>query len=53
MIFLDYSDCGAEGEPCVVSINQESDYELSYVADNFAQFIRGLVPAEDEGADEE
>ena len=53
MIFLDYSDCGTEGEPCVVSINQESDFELSYVADNFAQFIRGLVPAEDEGADEE
>lgn len=48
MIVLDYSDCGPEGEPCLVSIDQESDYEISYLADNFAQFIRSLVPAEDD-----
>lgn len=48
MIVLDYSDCGPQGEPCVVSIDQESDYEISYLADNFAQFIRSLVPAEDD-----
>lgn len=48
MIFLDYSDCDPEGEPCVVSIDQESHYEISYVADSFADFIRSLAPAEDE-----
>ena len=48
MIFLDYSDCGADGEPCVMSVDQESNYEVSYVADNFAEFIRGLVPADEE-----
>jgi hypothetical protein len=44
MIFLDYSDCGPEGEPCVVHIDQESDYEITYLADDFASFVRGLVP---------
>jgi DNA replication protein DnaC len=52
MIFLDYSDCGPEGEPCVVSIDQESNYEVSYLADNFAEFIRNLIPDEDEDEDE-
>ena len=53
MIFLDYSDCGPDGEPCVVSVNQESNYEISYVADNFAEFIRGLEPSEDEELDDD
>ena len=44
MIFLDYSDCGPEGEPCVVHIDQESNYEITYLADNFEDFVRGLVP---------
>lgn len=51
MIFLDYSDCGKSGEPCVVQIDQESDYELTYLADDFASFVRGLVPFEDEEED--
>lgn len=42
MIFLDYSDCGPEGEPCVVHIDQESDYEITYLADNFEDFVKGL-----------
>lgn len=42
LIFLDYSDCGPEGEPCVVHVNQESDYEITYLADNFKDFIDGL-----------
>ena len=53
MIFLDYSDCGADGEPCVVSVDQESNYEISYVADNFAQLIRGLAVADDEELDDD
>ena len=46
MIFLDYSDCGPEGEPCVVHIDQESDYEITYLADTFGDFVRGLLPEE-------
>jgi len=42
MIFLDYSDCGPEGEPCIVHINRESDYEITYLADSFEAFVRGL-----------
>lgn len=51
MIFLDYSDCGAQGEPCVVEIEQESDYEIIYLADNFKEFVSELF--EEEDADEE
>ena len=47
MIFLDYSDCSPEGEPCVVSINQEDNYEVSYLADDFAEFIRNLISDQD------
>jgi hypothetical protein len=42
MLALDYRDCGPEGEPKVVHIDQESDYKITVVADNFASFIRGL-----------
>ena len=47
MIFLDYSDCGPEGEPCVVHIDQEADYEVTYLADNFKDFIDGLFNDEE------
>ena len=53
MIFLDYSDCGPEGEPCVVHIDQEGGYEITYLADNFKDFIDGLFPSlEDEDEDD-
>ena len=48
MIFLDYTDCGPEGEPCVVHIAQESNYEITYLADCFEDFVRGLVPMEED-----
>lgn len=48
MIFLDYSDCGPDGEPCVIHIDQESNYEITYLADNFEDFIRGLFPASED-----
>lgn len=48
MIFLDYSDCGPEGEPCVVHIDQEGGYEITYLADNFKDFIDGLFAYEED-----
>lgn len=51
MIFLDYRECGVNGEPSVVHINQESDYEITYLAGDFESFICGLSQPEEE-ADE-
>lgn len=51
MIFLDYSECGRDGEPKVVHIDQESDYELSPIAKNFEEFI-GLLQTEEEYEDD-
>ena len=48
MIFLDYSDCGQEGEPCVVHIDQEGGYEITYLADNFKDFVDGLFTSLDD-----
>jgi len=43
MIALDYRKCGKDGEPEVVSIDQESDYDIIFLAKDFETFIRGLV----------
>ena len=43
MIFLDYRECGPQGEPKVVHVDQEDDYYVTFLADNFEKFIRGLV----------
>lgn len=53
MIFLDYSDCGPQGEPCVVEIDQESNYEVTYLADNFKSFVVGLITDDDDDEDGE
>jgi len=42
MLCLDYRECGSEGEPKVVHIDQECDYKITLVAENFESFIRGL-----------
>lgn len=42
MLCLDYRECGANGEPQVVHIDQEWDYQITFVAPNFEAFIRGL-----------
>ena len=47
MIFLDYRECGRQGEPKVVHIDQELDYEITLLADNFEDFTRGLVDSEE------
>ncbi len=52
MIFLDYRECGPKcenGEPKVVYIDQEADYEIVVLANTFEEFINGLV--EDEEVD--
>lgn len=43
MILLDYSKCGTEGEPEVVHVDQEYDYKKTFLANNFNEFITGLV----------
>lgn len=53
MVFLDYSDCGPQGEPCVVIIDQESDYETTYLADDFASFVGGLFEEDEEDSDDD
>lgn len=47
MVFLDYRECGPLGEPKVVHIDQESDFEITPLAENFENFIRGLKNAEE------
>ncbi len=47
MVFLDYRECGPDGEPKVVYIDQEYNYKITPLADNFEEFIRGLVNEED------
>ena len=42
MIFLDYRDCGPQGDPAVVHVDQENDYKITHLADSFEEFIRGL-----------
>jgi hypothetical protein len=42
MVCLDYRKCGSQGEPQVVHVDQEADYQITFVADNFEAFIRGL-----------
>jgi len=50
MVCLDYSQCGPAGEPRVVHVDQEWDYETVVVAANFESFIRRL---EDDSAFEQ
>ncbi len=42
MVFLDYRECGPEGEPKVVVIDQEYDYRITPLADSFEEFVLRL-----------
>jgi len=46
MIMLDYRECGPEGEPSVVHVDQEADYDVTVLAPDFETFVRGLVGEE-------
>lgn len=43
MICLDYRKNGTDGEPQVVHVDQEDDYKITFLAENFTEFIKGLV----------
>ena len=49
---LDYRECGKDGEPKVVLVEQEWDFEIVELAPDFETFIRSLRH-EDEFIDEE
>ena len=53
MIFLDYRECGTTGEPKVVRVDQEGDYSITLLADNFGDFIKNLYISIEEITDEE
>jgi hypothetical protein len=42
MLCLDYRSCGPYGEPTVVHVDQEVDYKVTFVSNDFESFIRGL-----------
>ena len=46
MVCLDYRECGPEGEPTVVHVDQEFDYKVTLLAESFEAFIRGLISNE-------
>jgi hypothetical protein len=44
MLCLDYRTCGPNGEPSVVHVDQERNFKVTLVAENFESFVRGLEP---------
>ena len=53
MIFLDYRECGPTGEPKVLRVDQEGDYSMTPLADNFGDFIKNLYISIEDITDEE
>jgi SMI1 / KNR4 family. len=43
IIMLDYRKCGPHGEPEVIHVDQEFDYKITFLAENFITFLNGLV----------
>lgn len=53
VVMLDYRACGKDGEPEVIHVDQEDDYEITFLANNFEEFIKGLVSEEQYDTSEE
>ena len=47
MIYLDYRECGKDGEPKVSVCFREYDYEIQVLANNFEEFIEMLISLEE------
>lgn len=44
---LDYRACGAEGEPCVVLVDQEDGFSIRYIARDMTEFFSMLITNEE------
>ncbi|BEL05423.1 hypothetical protein Q0Z83_036140 [Actinoplanes sichuanensis] len=51
MIAFDYRDCGPEGEPRVVHVDQEVGYRITILAPDFVSFVQSLRPENDDDYD--
>lgn len=51
LVFLDYRECGTEGEPCVSHVDQEADFTITKIADSFEAFVNGLEAEKEEEVD--
>lgn len=47
MIAFDYRDCGPDGEPQIVHVDQEDDYRITVLAPDFVSFVQALRSEED------
>lgn len=47
MYMFDYRECGKDGIPKVVHVDQEGDYCITVVANTFEDFIKSLVSEDD------
>lgn len=47
IIYLDYRECGKDGEPKVSVCFQEYDFEIQVLANNFEEFIEMLISLEE------
>jgi len=43
MVCFDYRNCMPDGEPRIAHVDQEWDYRITVVAENFEEFARGLL----------
>lgn len=47
MYMFDYRECGKDGIPKVVHVDQEGDYCITPIAETFEEFIKSLVTEEE------